>query len=213
MRVCACVCVCVCVCVRASTCLYSIALWVSGCLCRTFEGLLSVLAETVAGTKHEDLVVQALRNHVLAWHYGHHQAEQTVGCQWRLETQQETHTHPFPSLCLCPPPQICLIPLGCTATEGMECMEGSAMYLMSTGMSHSHTRMLLSSEVVTMRRPSSTNVIVLTAPRWLRSPPKNRKEAQGRKVQCVCVCLCVCVCVCVPVSASVCVCLSVCLSV
>merc|ERR1711967_42341 len=28
-----------------------------------FEGLLSVLAETVAGTKHEDLVVQALRTH------------------------------------------------------------------------------------------------------------------------------------------------------
>ena len=55
--------------------------------------------------------------------------------------------------------------LGCSPTAGIECMLGSAMYFMSTGMSHSHTRMLLSSEVVTIRRPSSTNVIELTAPK------------------------------------------------
>uniref|UniRef100_A0A6B0URH5 Uncharacterized protein n=1 Tax=Ixodes ricinus TaxID=34613 RepID=A0A6B0URH5_IXORI len=58
------------------------------------------------------------------------------------------------------------LPLGARVTAGMECMEGSAMYFMSTGMSHSQTRMLLSSEVETKRRLSSTKVIVFTAPRW-----------------------------------------------
>ena len=55
--------------------------------------------------------------------------------------------------------------LGDLATKGMECMEGSAMYFMSTGMSHSQTRKDLSSEVDTNRRFSSTNVIELTAPK------------------------------------------------
>ena len=39
------------------------------------------------------------------------------------------------------------------------------MYLMTTGMSKSHARMVLSSDVVTNRRFSSTNVIVFTGPR------------------------------------------------
>ena len=46
-------------------------------------------------------------------------------------------------------------------TAGIECMPGSAMYLKSTGMSHSQTRTDLSSEVVTKRRLLSMNVIVL----------------------------------------------------
>jgi hypothetical protein len=54
-------------------------------------------------------------------------------------------------------------------------MVGSAIYFMSTGMSHSHTRKLLSSDVVTNRLLSSTNVIELTAPKclsysWTMSP-------------------------------------------
>lgn len=40
------------------------------------------------------------------------------------------------------------------------------MYLKSTGISHSHTLRLLSSEVVTKRLLLSTNVMVLTAPKW-----------------------------------------------
>ena len=48
--------------------------------------------------------------------------------------------------------------------KGMECIEGSARYLKSTGMSHSHTRRLLSSEVETKRRLLSMKVMVLTAP-------------------------------------------------
>ena len=56
--------------------------------------------------------------------------------------------------------------LGCTATAGMECRLGSAMYLIWTGMPYSHTRIVLSSEVVTKRRPSSTNVTVFTAAKW-----------------------------------------------
>ena len=55
--------------------------------------------------------------------------------------------------------------LGCNVTAGMECMCGSAMYLMTTGMSKSQARIVLSSEVVTNRRFSSTKVIVLTGPR------------------------------------------------
>jgi hypothetical protein len=55
--------------------------------------------------------------------------------------------------------------LGETATEGMECMDGSAMYLMTTGKPQSHTRTVLSSEVEIKRRFSSTNVMLLTAPR------------------------------------------------
>ena len=53
--------------------------------------------------------------------------------------------------------------------QGIECMPGSAMYLVSTGTSHSQMRMLLSSDVVTMRRFSSTNMIELTGPKWLQS--------------------------------------------
>lgn len=37
------------------------------------------------------------------------------------------------------------------ATKGIECMVGSAMYLMQNGMPKSHTRMDLSSDVVTKR--------------------------------------------------------------
>lgn len=64
---------------------------------------------------------------------------------------------------------------GWRVTAGMECMSGSAMYLMTTGMSKSHVRMVLSSEVVTNRRFSSTKVMVLTGPRcwsysWVISP-------------------------------------------
>ena len=55
--------------------------------------------------------------------------------------------------------------LGCSVTAGTECMPGSAMYLICTGMPNSQARMVLSSEVVTKRRPSSTNVTVLTAAR------------------------------------------------
>ena len=39
------------------------------------------------------------------------------------------------------------------------------MYLICTGMPNSQARIVLSSLVVTNRRPSSTKVIVLTAPR------------------------------------------------
>ena len=55
--------------------------------------------------------------------------------------------------------------LGWTLTAGTECMPGSAMYLICTGMPNSQQRIVLSSEVVTKRRPSSTNVTVLTAAR------------------------------------------------
>lgn len=51
-------------------------------------------------------------------------------------------------------------------TAGIECIVGSAMYLKSTGISHSHARILLSSDVDTSRLFLSTNVIVLTAPKW-----------------------------------------------
>lgn len=54
---------------------------------------------------------------------------------------------------------------GCMVTAGMECMCGSAMYLMTTGISKSQARMVLSSDVVTKRLFSSTKVIVLTGPR------------------------------------------------
>lgn len=56
---------------------------------------------------------------------------------------------------------------GCTAAAGRECMSGSAMCLVSTGTFHSHTRMLLSSDVDTIRRPSSMKVTVFTEPRCL----------------------------------------------
>ena len=55
--------------------------------------------------------------------------------------------------------------LGCEATAGIECMCGSAMYLITTGMPHSHTLRDLSSEVDTKRRLLSKNVMVLTGPR------------------------------------------------
>ncbi len=55
--------------------------------------------------------------------------------------------------------------LGWTATAGMECREGSAMYLICTGIPNSHTRIVLSSDVDTNRRPSSTKVTVFTAPK------------------------------------------------
>ena len=54
---------------------------------------------------------------------------------------------------------------GCSVTAGMECMCGSAMYLITTGISKSQALIVLSSEVVTKRRFSSTNVIVFTGPR------------------------------------------------
>ena len=47
-------------------------------------------------------------------------------------------------------------------TAGIECIPGSAMYLKSTGISHSHTRTDLSSDVVTNRRLLSINVMVFT---------------------------------------------------
>ena len=55
--------------------------------------------------------------------------------------------------------------LGCNVTAGMECMCGSAMYLMTTGMSKSQALIVLSSEVVTNRRFSSTKVMVFTGPK------------------------------------------------
>lgn len=69
------------------------------------------------------------------------------------------------------------LPFGAGVTAGIECIVGSAIYFMSTGMSHSHTRRLLSSDVVTNRRCSSTNVIVFTAPKcrsysWTMSPDR-----------------------------------------
>lgn len=67
------------------------------------------------------------------------------------------------------------LPLGDNVTDGIECIVGSAIYFTSTGISHSHIRILLSSDVVTKRRFSSTNVIELTAPKcrsysWTISP-------------------------------------------
>ena len=64
---------------------------------------------------------------------------------------------------------------GWRVTAGIECMNGSAIYLMTTGISKSHARIVLSSDVVTNRRFSSTNVIVFTGPRcwsysWVISP-------------------------------------------
>ena len=50
-------------------------------------------------------------------------------------------------------------------TAGIECMCGSAMYLITTGMSKSQARMVLSSDVVTNRLFSSTKVMVFTGPR------------------------------------------------
>jgi len=50
-------------------------------------------------------------------------------------------------------------------TAGIECMYGSAMYLIVTGMSKSQARIVLSSDVVTNLLFSSTKVIVLTGPR------------------------------------------------
>ena len=43
---------------------------------------------------------------------------------------------------------------------------GSAIYLIGTGMSNSHARRLLSSEVERKRLPLSTNVSVLMGARW-----------------------------------------------
>lgn len=65
--------------------------------------------------------------------------------------------------------------LGDNVTAGIECIVGSAIYFMSTGMSHSQTLRLLSSDVVTNLRFSSTKVIELTAPKclsysWTTSP-------------------------------------------
>lgn len=57
-------------------------------------------------------------------------------------------------------------PSGDLVTAGIECMPGSAMYLKSTGMSHSHTRTDLSSDVVTNLRLLSMNVIVLIGFKW-----------------------------------------------
>ena len=50
------------------------------------------------------------------------------------------------------------------------------MYFMSTGISHSHTRRDLSSEVETNRRFSSTNVILFTAPKWRSYSCKKKEE-------------------------------------
>ena len=57
------------------------------------------------------------------------------------------------------------VPFGCFVTAGIECMYGSAMYLITTGMSQSHPRIDLSSDVDKNRRFSSTNVSVLTGPK------------------------------------------------
>lgn len=57
------------------------------------------------------------------------------------------------------------LPFGWSPTAGIECILGSAISLMGTGMSKSHTRIVLSSDVVMNRRFSSTKVIVLTGPR------------------------------------------------
>ena len=64
---------------------------------------------------------------------------------------------------------------GCSVTDGIECMCGSAMYLITTGISKSQALIVLSSDVVTNRRFSSTKVMVLTGPRcwsysWVISP-------------------------------------------
>lgn len=64
---------------------------------------------------------------------------------------------------------------GWSVTAGIECMWGSAIYLITTGISKSHALIVLSSEVVTNRRFSSTKVIVLTGPKcwsysWVISP-------------------------------------------
>lgn len=75
-------------------------------------------------------------------------------------------------------------PFGAGVTEGILCIVGSAMYFISTGISletstfefrkkklkithHSQTLRLLSSEVVTNLRLSSTKVMLLTAPKCL----------------------------------------------
>lgn len=55
--------------------------------------------------------------------------------------------------------------LGCSVTAGIECIWGSAMYLITTGISKSQARIVLSSEVVTNRLFSSTKVIVFTGPK------------------------------------------------
>ena len=39
---------------------------------------------------------------------------------------------------------------GCKVKQGMECMLGSEIYLMGTPMSHSHTKIFLSSELLTI---------------------------------------------------------------
>lgn len=55
--------------------------------------------------------------------------------------------------------------LGAGVTAGILCIVGSAIYFMSTGISHSQTLKDLSSEVVTNLLFSSTNVIEFTAPK------------------------------------------------
>ena len=46
-------------------------------------------------------------------------------------------------------------PFGDAVTAGIECIDGSAMYFIVTGIPNSHTRRDLSSDVVAKRRPSS----------------------------------------------------------
>ena len=107
------------------------------------EPLISCLPEVVRAV-HQNLVIKRLRSKVFFY-----------GCGMMGTDQRNGETLEFIPYAL----------LGWSVTAGIECMYGSAMYLITTGMSKSHARMVLSSEVVTNRRFSSTNVIVFTGPK------------------------------------------------
>ena len=75
---------------------------------------------------------------------------------------------------------------GCTPTAGILCIYGSAMYFITTGMSKSHARTDLSSDVVTNRRFSSMNVMVLTIQKSnvvLAQLADHRRERRARTLQ------------------------------
>ena len=62
------------------------------------------------------------------------------------------------------PHQNCCV--GCFRTMGTECMCGSLMYFVGTGMLYSQTKIFLSSPVEMNDFPSSMNVIELHGARW-----------------------------------------------
>jgi hypothetical protein len=99
--------------------------------------LFPILSEIVR-TVYQNLVVERLGGEVFFW-----KKDELTDCKLVLD-----HTLD-----------------GCRVTEGMECMCGSAIYLITTGMSQSQARIVLSSEVVTKRLLSSTKVIVFTGPK------------------------------------------------